>query len=121
MKPLTKENLLDFMAKVEQVSELRVGWRVADFYDWLGGKSRIPSYHRMKATKNQDEKDRLINYIYNRQFKKYKKCYIRWARRTFSPFLNSLQEYGKVEAISGRYGEVLFFKFEPLAKPEGAR
>ncbi|GAH58090.1 unnamed protein product [marine sediment metagenome] len=82
MKLLTEVNVLKFMAEVQPNQELKVGRKVADLYDWLGGRSRIPSYYKMKATDDHAEKDRLIDYIYNRLFGPYKKHYIHWVRNT---------------------------------------
>lgn len=109
MKALTKENVLQFEREVKPSEAVR-SWRVADLYDWLGGKSRIPSYYRMKELPI-NQRDKLAQYIYNRQYNEYRKEFVKWAREVFDPFLSELDKLGKVKAATGRWGFCAFFEF----------
>ncbi len=110
MKELTKEAIIEFMSEIEPSPAVRA-WRVADLYDWLGGKSRIPTYYKMKSLPI-NQREPLANRIYNRQYNQYRRKYVRWAREVFSPFLITLAKQGEVKAVSGRWGFCDFFEFE---------
>ena len=103
----TEDMLIEFM---KDTKSTQFGYRVADFYDWLGRKSRIPSYYKMKNTKLQFEKDKLADKIDKRLFNEFRIRYVEWVRSVFSPFLNHHKEK-VVEAVAGRWGFVIFFKY----------
>jgi len=99
--------LIEFMKNTKPT---QFGYRVADFYDWLGRKSRIPSYYKMKSTKLQAEKDRLADKIDKRLFNEFRIKYVEWVRYVFSPFISRNREK-VLEAVGGRWGFVIFFKY----------
>ncbi len=119
MKPLTKENILKFMSEIEPSPAVR-SWRVADLYDWLGGKSRIPTYYKMKNLPI-NQREPLANRIYKRQYNQYRQKYVKWAREVFSPFLIILAKQGEVKATRGRWGFCDFFEFQLKHCPEAER
>ena len=104
----TEDMLIEFMNNTEPT---HFGYRVADFYDWLGRKSRIPSYYKMKNTRFQFEKDKLADRIDRRIFNEFRITYVEWVRYVFSPFLNRNKEK-VLEAVSGRWGFVIFFRYQ---------
>jgi len=111
MKPLTEENLRQFITEVPRAAPLFPEyWYLADFYKWLGGEPYIPSYYKMKSLPI-NARDKLANYIYQRPYGRYRQEYIRWAKEIFSPFFNSLPRE-KVRAITGRQREIFLFSYE---------